>query len=81
MDSLTQIEMRLQLYEQFLNNPPQGSNFSNGSYERRAYKIALWRVLKDARKLLNIAYLREDDDGEPIPLIKVKQRGKVRSGW
>jgi len=54
MLSLFDIEQRLKIYREFLHNPPEMGSFTENSYERRAYRIALYRTLEDAERLLKI---------------------------
>jgi len=55
MPLISEMEQRLRVYEDFLRNPASvAGNFSEGSYERRAYRVALRRSLQDLDRLLTI---------------------------
>lgn len=71
MPVISGIEERLKLYEDFLRNPPEESNFNKHSYERRAYRTALRRVIQDANRLLTILKAVRDD-AQPILLTRKK---------
>ena len=73
MRLIVEIEQRLNLYRDFLGKPPsEHGNFSENSYERKAYNVALRRTLRDAFRLLRIVKMMDEE--KPIPLTRIKRR-------